>query len=265
MLININNRNTPNEPITGRYSGYFYIRNNGLEKIVEPHLHMTFTLSPSQPGIYIVEGYGTNRFGYFVLNGNFSVRTYDLICVKKYTVKPSKNPNILSMGNIKALMYNNNNKKMNGPRPTPKETMNESDYNNKIQIQQQQQKQLLQQQQQQQQQSQLQQQQQLIDKTAIPLNLNPLASYYPLLETLMKDTFSTPFLYTTDPKMNMNNQRPTDLTTIKYKFHHGKYNTSEDFANDIRSIFRSVCCTPHIHQGMYNLKLLLLYLFIYFK
>lgn len=180
-----------------------------------------------------------------------------MICIKKYTVKPTKSSN--SFKSIRSLTYN---KKTNGPRSIPKEVIlinndkilpsgitpsssitNIKFLNNK------------------QSQQQPSQQQPLIDKTAIPLNLNPLVSYYPLLESLLKDTFSTPFLYQTDPKMMiMNNQRPMDLNTVKYKFNHGKYNTSDDFANDIRSIFRNICSTPHIHQGLYINILLFIYL-----
>lgn len=134
-----------------------------------------------------------------------------MICIKKYTVKPTKSSN--SFKSIRSLTYN---KKTNGPRSVPKEVIlinndkilpsgitpsssitNIKFLNNK------------------QSQQQPSQQQPLIDKTAIPLNLNPLVSYYPLLESLLKDTFSTPFLYQTDPKMMiMNNQRPMDLNTV---------------------------------------------------
>lgn len=75
------------EPISGIYSGYFWMKYNPPRKITENRMHIIFTL---KDGKYIVSGAGSNKLGPYELQGTYDPSTMELNCVKIYKVEPPK-------------------------------------------------------------------------------------------------------------------------------------------------------------------------------
>eukprot|EP01035_Chromulina_nebulosa_P019436 gene19436-25316_t len=75
-------------PISGKYQGWFYLKqlppNKGL-KIDEKDMTLKFTRSEDKNNTYTIEGFGSNRFGSFTLYGILT--DYDIQLYREYTPK----------------------------------------------------------------------------------------------------------------------------------------------------------------------------------
>jgi len=75
-------------PISGKYQGWFYLKqlppNKGL-KIDEKDMTLKFTKSEDKSNTYNIEGFGSNRFGSFTLYGTLT--DYDIQLYREYTPK----------------------------------------------------------------------------------------------------------------------------------------------------------------------------------
>lgn len=74
-------------PLSGVYSGHFWMKFNPPRKISENRMHIIFTL---KDGIYTVSGTGSNKLGPYVLQGTYDPLTTELTCIRIYKVEQSK-------------------------------------------------------------------------------------------------------------------------------------------------------------------------------
>lgn len=75
----------PKEPYSGKYSGYFKLKQN--PKPISENA-ITINFEKKDDGTYEVKGNGKNYVGYFELYGSYDSDTGDMICNKKYIAKP---------------------------------------------------------------------------------------------------------------------------------------------------------------------------------
>ena len=74
-------------PLSGVYSGYFWMKFNPPRKISENRMNIIFTL---KDGIYTVSGTGANKLGPYELQGTYDPLTTELTCIRIYKVEQSK-------------------------------------------------------------------------------------------------------------------------------------------------------------------------------
>ena len=68
-------------PQSGDYDGYFFMKVDGVKKILERGVHLEFTQDGS---IYRVKGQGCNNIGSYTMEGTYNPETMDMACSRQY-------------------------------------------------------------------------------------------------------------------------------------------------------------------------------------